>query len=139
MTDQEHCAYCGAELDPDSPNCPSCGAAVKAETTFPPSEAYVPAHVVNPGPTTEAGVARPAPETLPPTPATATRDQVYTQSTASAEPAKRRNWVLITCGVLLLILICCLVLGGIIYSWLFPVTRTTSELIENAYLISIVR
>lgn len=142
MTDQERCTYCGAELDPDNPNCPSCGAAIKAETTFPPSEAYVPPHVVNPGPTTEAGVGRPAPETLPPTPVLPPAQQVYTQTAAQAssiEPPKQRNWLVITCVVLLLLTICCVLTIALGWSFLAPATRTTSGLVENAYLINIVR
>jgi hypothetical protein len=68
-----------------------------------------------------------------------TGDQVYTQSTATAEPAKRRNWLVITCVVILLLTICCALMIALGWSFFAPATRTTSGLVENAYMINIVR
>ena len=109
-TSQLRCAHCGTPLQPEDTVCPACGAAVNPEPAFPQPEEFVHPSYQNVDPVPPSSNPEQGVIDIEPTP------QAYTsppqQSYAYSEPAApsgRNRGCLITCGVLALVTLCCVV------------------------------
>lgn len=127
-TSEARCQNCGTPLMPEDTNCPSCGAAVNAESLFPKPEEFVHEsyqNVEEPAETVievQAADVIDVPPASPPRPAAAqsTGAGMYSPPPAqTTQPSNRNRGCLIACAVTAVILLCCLVATAIVvaFSW----------------------